>query len=146
MTFHLERTQVVAAPLEQAWRFYCEPRNLEAITPPWLRFRIVEIPTRLEQGSLIRYRLQLFGIPVHWLTEIRRWDPPRSFVDVQLRGPYLLWEHTHRLSAVEGGTEIHDHVAYRVPGGRAVEPFVRRLLEAIFDYRAVRTASLLSTS
>ena len=89
MTFHLERTQVVAAPLDEAWRFYCEPQNLETITPPWLRFRIVDVPERLEQGSLIRYRLQLFGIPVHWLTEIRRWDPPRSFVDVQLRGPYL---------------------------------------------------------
>ena len=146
MTFHLERTQVVAAPLEEAWRFYCEPRNLEAITPPWLRFRIVEMPERLEQGALIRYRLRLFGVPVGWLTEIRSWQPPRSFVDVQLRGPYLLWEHTHRLTTVDGGTEIHDHVRYQVPGGRPVDAVVRRLLGAIFDYRAERTASLLSTS
>jgi ligand-binding SRPBCC domain-containing protein len=146
VTFHLERTQVVAAPLDEAWRFYCEPRNLEAVTPPWLRFRIVEMPEQLEQGALIRYRLQLYGVPIRWLTEIRRWQPPRSFVDVQLRGPYLLWEHTHRLTAVDGGTEIHDHVRYQVPGGRPVDLVVRRLLARIFDYRAERTASLLSTS
>jgi ligand-binding SRPBCC domain-containing protein len=146
MTFHLERTQVVAAPLEEAWRFYCEPANLEAITPPWLRFRIVDVPERLEQGSLICYRLRLFGVPIGWLTEIRVWQPPRSFVDVQLRGPYHLWEHTHRLTPVDGGTEIHDHVRYQVPGGRVMEPAVRRLLARIFDYRSERTASLLSTS
>jgi ligand-binding SRPBCC domain-containing protein len=145
-TFTLERTQVVAAPLDDAWRFYSSADNLEAITPPWLRFRIVSSPGRLERGSLLRYRLSLFGIPVRWLTVIEQWHPPRSFVDLQLRGPYLLWRHTHRLSAAPGGTEIHDHVEYRVPGGRAVNLVVRRLLEAIFDYRAERTASLLSIS
>jgi ligand-binding SRPBCC domain-containing protein len=146
MTFHLERTQVVAAPLEEAWAFYGDPHNLEAITPPWLNFRIVDVPGELGLKSLIRYRLRLFGVPISWLTEIRTWQPPRTFVDVQLRGPYLLWEHTHRLTAVEHGTEIHDHVRYRVPGGRLVNVVVRRLLDAIFDYRASRTASLLSTS
>ncbi len=146
MTFALERTQVVDAPIDEAWAFYCDPRNLEAITPPWLHFRIVGAPAALRAGSLIRYRLRLFGIPIRWLTEIRAWHPPRSFVDVQLRGPYLLWEHTHRLTPVGERTEIHDHVTYRVPGGRPADAVVRRLLDAIFDYRAARTEDLLVTS
>ena len=144
-TFSLERTQVVGVPLEAAWAFYADPANLEAITPEWLRFRIVDPPGELHAGSLLRYRLRLFGVPIDWLTEIARWQPPRTFVDVQLRGPYLLWEHTHRLAAAsEGGTEIHDHVRYRVPGGVLVDFVVRRLLAAIFDYRASRTAELLA--
>ena len=142
-TFTLERTQVVRAPLEQAWAFYADPQNLEAITPPWLRFSIVQAPDELAEGSLLRYRLRLFGVPINWLTEIRSWQPPRSFVDRQLRGPYLLWEHTHRLVPAGSGTEIHDHVSYRVPGGRLVDVVVRRLLAAIFDYRASRTDELL---
>jgi ligand-binding SRPBCC domain-containing protein len=146
VTFTVERTQVVDAPLADAWAFYGDPLNLEAITPPWLRFRIVDTPAELAEGSLIRYRLRLFGVPVSWLTEIVRWQPPRTFVDVQRRGPYLLWEHTHRLTPVDGGTEIHDHVRYRVPGGRIVDLFVRRLLRAIFDYRALRTSELLSST
>jgi ligand-binding SRPBCC domain-containing protein len=56
-----------------------------------------------------------------------------------------MWEHTHRLSPVDGGTEIHDHVRYRVPGGRLVDIVVRRWLDAIFDYRARRTEELLVT-
>jgi ligand-binding SRPBCC domain-containing protein len=137
---HLERTQVVPVPLEAAWAFFSDPANLEAITPPWLRFRIVEAPDRLEAGSLLRYRLSLFRVPIRWRTEIREWTPPRSFVDVQVSGPYRVWEHTHRLAPVEGGTEIHDHVRWRAPAGT---PLVQRWVDAIFDYRAERLRELL---
>jgi ligand-binding SRPBCC domain-containing protein len=142
----LERRQVVGAPLETAWHFYADPSNLEAITPPWLHFRILSAPESLERGSHLRYQLRLFGVPIRWLTVIARWHPPRSFVDVQLRGPYLLWEHTHRLAAVPGGTEIFDHVRYRVPVGGPLAGLVARLLDEIFDYRAARTAELLSST
>lgn len=145
-TFTLERTQVVEAPLERAWTFYADPHNLELITPPWLRFTIEQAPDELDAGSVLAYRLRLFGVPIRWLTEIRSWHPPRSFVDNQIRGPYLLWEHTHRLVATGGGTEIHDHVRYKVPGGRIADVLVRRWLDAIFDYRARRTAELLSST
>ncbi len=141
--FTVERTQVVGSTLDKAWAFYADPTNLQGITPPWLHFRIEEAPTALQQGSFLTYRLRLFGVPVHWLTEITTWHPPRSFTDVQRRGPYLLWEHTHRLTPVAGGTEIHDHVRYRVPGGRFVDLLVCHLLAAIFDYRAARTTALL---
>ena len=145
--FALERTQVVGRPLEEVFSFFAEARNLEAITPPWLRFEIVEAPARIERGSLLRYRLRLLGVPVSWRTEIAEWKPPRSFTDVQLSGPYRLWEHTHRLSRVRGGTEIHDHVRYRLPGG-PLAPLLHRAavggwLDEIFDYRAERLRTLL---
>ena len=139
----LERTTLVPRPREEAFAFFADPWNLEAITPPWLGFRILEAPAELGAGALIRYRLRLHRVPIRWLTEIRDWRPPLAFVDVQLRGPYLLWEHAHRLGRRRGGTEIHDHVRYRVPGGRLVEPFVRRELDEIFDYRQRRIDELL---
>ena len=144
MTFVLERTQVVPVPIGEAWDFFCDARNLEAITPRWLRFRVLDAPDELGRGAFLRYRLRLFGWPIEWLTVIDDWRPPRSFTDVQLSGPYPLWEHTHRLVAVPGGTEIHDHVRYRVPGGRIANLVVSRLLRAIFDLRAARTNALLA--
>jgi ligand-binding SRPBCC domain-containing protein len=145
--YALERTQKVRVDIEEAFAFFAEPRNLEAITPAWLRFGIVEAPERVERGSRMRLRLRLFGWPILWRTEIVDWKPPRSFTDVQRSGPYPLWEHTHRLSPAGGGTEIHDHVRYRVPGG-PLAPLVQRLLvgrwlDRIFDYRAVRMRELL---
>ena len=139
-TYVLERTQVVPVELEEAFAFFADARNLERITPPWLRFGIVDAPERLGPGAVLRYRLRLFGVPIRWRTEIVDWTPPRGFVDVQRRGPYLLWEHAHRLRAVEGGTEIYDHVRYRLFGGPlgavARRLLVRRWLDTIFDYRA----------
>jgi len=143
----LERTQVVPRPVEEAFAFFARPGNLEAITPGWLRFRIVSAPVELAAGSLLRYRLRVFGAPIRWLTEITAWHPPRGFTDRQVAGPYPLWEHSHRFSAVEGGTEVYDLVRYRVPGGPLAplvdRLFVRRWLDEIFDFRRDRLAELL---
>jgi ligand-binding SRPBCC domain-containing protein len=145
----LERRQLVSVPPDEAFAFFSDPENLAAITPDWLRFTIESAPERLERGSYLRYRLRLLGVPIRWLTEITEWSPPRAFADVQLAGPYLRWEHAHRFTAVPGGTEVYDHVRYRVPGGPAaplVHAVVRRWLERIFDYRAERLAELLGSS
>ena len=39
---------------------------------------------QLEQGSSLAYRLRLFGVPIHWLTEITEWVDGRSFTDVHV--------------------------------------------------------------
>ena len=145
--FELERVQTAPVDRATAFAFFANPWNLEAITPPWLRFQITGAPERLERGSRLSYVLRLEGVPVHWLTEIDDWRPGRSFTDVQLQGPYRSWIHTHRFTAVPEGTEIYDHVAYRVPGG-SLSPLVQRAfvaprLEEIFDYRAGAIRSAL---
>lgn len=98
----LERSQVVPVDIEEAFAFFADAWNLEAITPAWLRFRIIEAPRTLGKGSLLVYRLRTFGVPIRWRTEIVEWRPPVGFTDVQLSGPYRRWEHTHRLRPVDG--------------------------------------------
>jgi ligand-binding SRPBCC domain-containing protein len=144
----LERIQRLAAPLEDVFAFFADPQNLAAITPAWLHFRIVAAPGAVERGTLIAYRLRLKGVPVRWLTEIVDWQPPRSFTDVQLVGPYRVWQHTHRLTPLgRGETEMYDHVLYAVPGGPLsplVERPARTLLDEIFDYRARRISEVFA--
>ncbi len=145
----LERSQVVPSFPRADVRLLRRPgRTSRRSLPPWLNFRITEAPPRLERGSLLRYRLRLFGVPIRWKTEITAWDPPNGFVDTQLRGPYRLWVHDHRLEAVSGGTRVTDRVRYRIalgPAGRLVNRLlVRRWLDAIFAFRARRTAELLT--
>jgi ligand-binding SRPBCC domain-containing protein len=137
----LERSQRLALPAVRAFEFYADAVNLEAITPPWLRFRVASPgPIAMGPGTLIDYRLRLHGIPVRWRTRIATWDPPERFVDVQLRGPYALWEHTHTFEpAGADSVVIRDRVRYALPAGvlgrLAHALFVRRDLERIFDYR-----------
>ena len=143
----LERRQLVPRTVDETFAFFADPHNLEGITPPWLRFGILEAPAELRRGALLRYRLRLFGVPIGWRTEITAWSPPHTFTDTQLRGPYRVWVHTHRFTPTPAGTEIYDHVRYCVPGGPAAplaeRLLVRRWLAAIFDYRASRLAELL---
>lgn len=137
----LEREQVLEAGLEEAFAFFSRAENLEAITPPWLRFRIVSpTPIEMRSGTLIRYRLRLHGIPVSWLTRIEEWDPPHRFVDRQVRGPYALWHHTHTFEPIgDNRTRMTDVVRYGhrlgALGTLGEHLIVRRDLEQIFDYR-----------
>jgi ligand-binding SRPBCC domain-containing protein len=136
----LQREVTVARPLAEVFGFFSNAANLEILTPPWLRFRIVTPqPIEMRRGATIAYRLRVRGIPMRWLTEIKIWNPPYEFVDVQLKGPYKLWQHTHRFDERDGGTRIRDIVNYALPFG-LLGGLVHRLqvaddLSKIFDYR-----------
>lgn len=144
----LSRTQTLPGDVEHVFRFFADPYNLEAITPPWLRFRVLASSTAaVEEGTIIDYRLRLRGVPIRWRSAIRSWRPPHAFVDEQLRGPYRKWVHTHRFEPCAEGTRMTDEVRYAVPGGRLVDRFlVRPDLERIFDHRRARIAELLGGS
>ena len=147
-THVLERAQLIDRPRGEVFSFFADARNLEAITPEFLRFEILPpAPVEMRAGTLIDYRLSLFGVPFRWRTRIEEWEPGRRFVDLQLRGPYALWHHTHAFEDADGGTRMTDRVRYRLPlgplGELAHPVFVRRTLERIFDFRRDRIARLL---
>ena len=144
----LERTQHLPQPPAEAFAFFSDALNLERITPPWLRFRVLR-PESIEMGpgALIEYRLRLHLVPVRWLTRIEVWEPGRRFVDMQLRGPYRRWVHTHTFEPSGDGTLMRDVVEYELPlgpiGALARQAFVRRDLERIFDFRREAVARAL---
>lgn len=134
-------------PMERSKVFNCfaDAFQLEEMTPPWLNFRVqTPAPIEMHEGQLIDYRLRLHGIPVRWRTEITRWNPPESFEDSQLRGPYQKWHHLHTFEEVDGGTLVKDHVEYRSLGGPLIHYiFVKRDLHRIFEFRQRQLPRLL---
>ena len=142
----LERSQRLPGAPEDVFGFFADAQNLERITPVWLGFRVLTPgPIVMEAGTLIEYRLKLHGVPIRWLTRIEVWEPPNRFVDVQVRGPYTAWHHTHTFEPDPDGTLMRDTVRYALPFGPLGEiarrAFVTRDLARIFDFRqeAVRT-------
>ena len=140
MVHRLEREQLVEAPRDEVFAFYSHARNLEALTPPWLRFEVLTPePIEMRWGTLIEYRLRLHGLPLRWVSLIEEWEPGRRFVDRQLRGPYRLWRHLHEFDARPEGTLVRDTVDYALAlgplGDLAHAAFVRRDLDRIFDFR-----------
>ncbi|MCS6976420.1 MAG: SRPBCC family protein [Gemmatales bacterium] len=136
----LEQRQIIPRPLDEVFPFFADAGNLERITPEWLRFEIVTPrPIPMAVGTRIEYRIRWRFVSLSWLTEITEWNPPYQFVDVQLKGPYSLWHHTHRFESVPEGTLMTDIVRYALPWGPigtlAHWLGVRRDLERIFAYR-----------
>ena len=141
----LVREQFFPNPIDVVFEPFSRAENLQAITPPWLHFRIAsELPLEMREGALIEYRLSFHGVPVRWRTEIVAWDPPHRFVDLALKSPFALWHHTHTFEEVVGGTLARDIVRYRVGFGPLGELahalIVGHDLKRIFDFR--RTAVL----
>ena len=136
----LDRTRVFA--------FFSDAANLALITPPEMGFVIrTPQPIVMREGTLIDYTVRVWGMPLPWRTLISSWNPPESFVDVQLRGPYASWTHTHTFTPLpSGGTLVEDRVLYSLPLdplGRIAAPLVRRQLNHIWRYREQRVRQLV---
>lgn len=144
--YSFERTTRIEAPLSDVFSFFSLHENLQRITPEQMRFRITKSPgARLKEGDRIEYKLRFLGIPLRWTTLITRFRENEVFADLQERGPFRYWLHTHTFRAVRDGAEhraveMHDRVEYELPLGLLGRLFgahlVARQLRAVFEFRA----------
>jgi len=137
---HELRTSVIIPyPIEAVFSFFGDARNLERITPPELNFHIITPqPVEMREGTLIDYKLRLFGFPILWKTRISSWEPPWRFVDEQVSGPYRTWIHQHLFTRAGERTLMEDVVHYRLPFqpfGELAHALVRMELDRIFRFR-----------
>ncbi len=148
--YTLDTQFVIPRPLADVFAFFSDVGNLERITPPFLNFKILTPGVRLELGAKVEYQIRLHGVPIRWKTNIAAWEPPRRFVDEQIKGPYRLWVHEHTFQEVAGGVLMRDFVRYAVPGW-ILAPVIHRLfvrddLERIFAYRREHIGRLMGLS
>ena len=135
--FTIDTEVRLLAKSEEVWPFFSNARNLERLTPRFLKFQVLTPdPIEMKEGTLIDYRLRIRGIPIRWQSRITVWDPPHRFVDEQVRGPYRYWIHQHTFEPDDNTTIARDLVRYDHIGGRLVNRLiVGRDVETIFSYR-----------
>lgn len=150
MADHVLESRVwLARPRPEVFAFFADPGNLEKLTPPAFRLRVLTQPPRpLAAGAVLDLRLSWLGLPMSWRAYIREYDPPYRFVDVQVRGPWSRWEHRHQFLEEGGGTWVEDRVTYRLPlgpVGRVLHgALVSRQLRELWTYRQRRLGELLT--
>ena len=148
--YTLNKEQVISKNISEVFDFFSKPENLSTITPPKMNFHILtSSPINMKKGALIDYTINIMFIPIRWRTLITKYDPPYSFIDQQIKGPYSRWHHTHTFTKInENETLIKDTVLYSVPLGfigRIVHwIYIERDLKKIFSYRKKKINEIFS--
>ncbi len=146
-----ERSFKVDAPLREVAAFHDDPVSLVAITPPPVRVRIQRFDQPVRAGGRVIFWLGVgpFG-GVTWEGTIAEYVEGQRFRDVQNKGPFGAWSHTHAFTAESDGTRVNDRVEYAPPFGligKLIDPIlVRPALAFLFNYRARKTRELLEQS
>jgi ligand-binding SRPBCC domain-containing protein len=147
--YSLKTVQKLPVSLEKAWSFFSHPKNLAEMTPSYLNLRFTNTlyGEEMYPGQVMTYKVKpLLSIPMFWMTEITHVEDKKYFVDEQRVGPYSLWHHQHHFREIPGGVEMTDLIHYQLPlsilGKLANSLFVKKQLNAIFDFRYKRAEDL----
>lgn len=135
--------QFVPTQLHEIFDFYSNPYNLEKMTPPMLSFKLVDMSDKtMATGVKIKYKLKVYGITFFWISSIDQWEKNNRFIDVQTKGPFKSWHHTHAFHVYKSkkfdGVFIEDNIKYSLPFSLLsdfINCFVHKDLVKIFEFR-----------
>lgn len=129
----------IPASADDVFDWHLRPGAFERLVPPWEHIRVVDRGNGVAEGSRVELELSNGLFRQRWTAEHRDFLPGRQFRDVQVRGPFAKWEHTHSVSA-DGPNAcwLEDRIEFAAPYGalgRLALPYLRRKLQATFAYR-----------
>ncbi len=127
-------------PAHVAFDWHLRPGAFCRLTPGWERVEPIAIPASLEDGVRAEFDVRIGPLRRRWVAEHRNFEPGRQFQDVQVRGPFASWEHTHTIEpAGDDACILEDRIHYELPLGWLGRTFgsrsVDRRLERTFQYR-----------
>lgn len=132
----------VQAPVNAVRDFHRDTSALKRLTPPPTIVQLHEVEP-LAEGSISRFTLWVGPLPLRWTAEHRDVSAD-GFTDIQIQGPALRWEHTHRfIEQAPDRTLLTEHVVYEHKSG--VRGLLTRVLFAkpnlflMFTYRRLAT-------
>jgi ligand-binding SRPBCC domain-containing protein len=135
-----EKRTRIQASAARVFDFHERPGAHQKLTPTWSGQRIVQAAPNLAVGARAVVEVMIGPVKQTIVAEHTAYEPPRMFRDVQVRGPFKKWEHTHLVEPDgEGAAYLVDHVEYELPLGALGRIFggwyARRTIERLFDYR-----------
>lgn len=137
---HFVKRTRLPFPAQRVFDWHMEPCAFERLCPPWESVRVVRRDEPLCEGARAEFWIGNSPFSHHWVAEHREFIPGRQFRDIQVSGPFAVWEHTHRMEP-QGANAcvLEDRIEYQLPGGKIGAALggqiVRRKLERTFAYR-----------
>ena len=125
---------------ERVFAFHLLPDAFERLIPPWEKVDIIQKADISKIGSRTIVDTRILGpIKKRWIAEHTAFDPPRSFEDVQVKGPFRKWKHRHIVEPHPEGAVLRDEIEFEPPlqifGPLAMPLAILPRLEKMFDHR-----------
>ncbi len=130
----------INAPVADVFKWHARPGAIERLSPPWDPLEIISRTGGINTGAEVKMKLKAGPIPIKWHARHVDYQENILFKDIQIKGPFSKWIHTHRFK--DPGDEtciLEDAIEYALPfhplGTAVMEAFVEKKLNQIFTYR-----------
>ncbi|MBV8543393.1 MAG: SRPBCC family protein [Acidobacteria bacterium] len=139
MSLRFTARSVIRTTPEQLFAFHELPDAFPRLLPPGETIRVVQTAPNLEAGSRTIVRIRIAFLWVTFESLHTGYDPPHSFEDQQVRGPFRSWRHRHIVEPHAEGATLIDDIEYTPPFGilgRAADGIViKPRLRKVFAFR-----------
>lgn len=130
----------IAAPATAVFDWHEQPESFRKLIPPWASVEVLRRDESIRDGALTELQMKIGPYRGTWLLEHRDYQQGKQFSDVQVRGPFSFWKHTHRVEpAGDDECYLEDHIEYKLPAGPLGKLignyFIRDKLQQLFDFR-----------
>ncbi|MBW1636346.1 MAG: NAD-dependent epimerase/dehydratase family protein, partial [Deltaproteobacteria bacterium] len=127
-------------PAEYLYRYHAMPGALERLLPPWERNSVVSRQGNISPGSQVKLKMHAGPFPFYFQAHHVEDNPGVMFRDIQEKGPFTSWSHTHLFHDTASGSLLQDKIEYTLPGHRflpsLIKNHVEKQLVRSFHYRS----------
>ena len=104
----------------------------------------------IRDGGRIVFTMGVGLLRIRWEARHFGYVEGEQFCDEQVRGPFRVWRHTHRVTPLsESSSLLEDRVEYTLPGGWLIQAMagraVRRMLVSMFERRHAITRAAMES-
>jgi uncharacterized protein (TIGR01777 family) len=129
---------------EALFAWHERPGAFERLTPGFMPATVLSRSGGITDGSRVVLGIPVGPVTTKWEMEHVGYVAGREFRDVQRSGPFVHWEHIHKMEPLTAASSVlDDHISYALPMGALGDAvagwFTRDKLERLMKWRHALT-------
>lgn len=124
---------------EELYTWHTRPGALERLLPPWEKTSVISRHGGINPGGKVVLKMHAGPLPLQWHARHIENIPGIMFRDMQAKGPFSQFIHTHRFESARQGCRLEDYIEYSLPCHSLLPDFVsnkvQTALKRVFKYR-----------
>ncbi len=116
-------------PTQDLYAFHARPGALQRLLPPWENTTVISCDKGITPGSRARVKIHTGPLGLNFEALHVEEKPGQMFRDIQEKGPFAHWSHTHIFHDSGDKTILEDRIEYGLYGHRFIPAPIKRQIE-----------------